>query len=365
MDFSLAAIFGAGLLTFASPCVLPLMPVYLATIAGGAVRGDERGRTLLLASSFALGLTLVFVTMGALASTVGAGLVELRLPLLLLSGGLMVLFGLRSLGLLRIRALDVDARPALHRIERVSGIASAFVFGAAFGLGWSPCIGPVLASVLTYTATHATSPLTGAGYLAIYAAGLVLPLLLLAALAEQATAWLKRSRGAIPRLEKVTAGALIGVGLWTLISAYSSAQLDTATAVVAAPSTSAESCGADPGRLCGLPEQREGAQEGAFELVEGAQLLEFTAHDCPVCKRMRPVLDRLVASCGGLERRVVRVDVSTKLGRSLADRHSVRGTPTFVLIAEDGSEVERLLGERSKADVAAAIERTFGLSCWG
>jgi cytochrome c-type biogenesis protein len=365
MDFSLAAIFGAGLLTFASPCVLPLMPVYLATIAGGAVRGEQRGRTLLLAGAFSLGLALVFVTMGALASSVGGALVTLRLPLLLLSGGLMVLFGLRAFGLLRIGALDVDARPALHRVERVSGIASAFLFGAAFGLGWSPCIGPVLASVLTYTATHADTPMTGAGYLALYAAGLALPLLVLAAVAERATSWLKRSRGAIPRLEKVTAAALVGVGIWTLASALPTTPSEPAQPVAAASNADKASCDGDTDGLCGLPDQAAAAQQGSVEQLEGAQLLEFTAHDCPVCKRMRPVLDRLVASCGELEQRIVRVDVTTKIGRSLADRHAVRGTPTFVLIDDAGSEVVRLLGERSRAEVADAIERTFGLSCWG
>lgn len=94
-------------------------------------------------------------------------------------------------------------------------------------------------------------------------------------------------------------------------------------------------------------------------------MLEFTADECPVCRRMRPVLDRLVASCSDLGERIVRVDVATSHGRALADRFGVRGTPTFILFDDQGVETVRLLGETSREDVAAAVEHATGLSCWG
>ena len=371
MDLSLPAIFGAGLLTFASPCVLPLMPVYLATIAGGAIGGAPRARTLLLASSFTAGLSLVFVLLGALASTLGAVLVSYRLELTLVSAALMLLFGLRGLGLLRIRALDVEARPALHRIGAVTSAAGAFAFGAAFALGWSPCIGPVLASVLTYAATQADTPWRGALYLAIYAAGLSVPLLLLAALAARASALIGRSRRAIPLLEKVTGGALIGVALYTLLSLRAE-PLEATIADAPLADTANVACAlegdSDTSHLCALPAAPSAAdpvQQVRPDVVDGAHMLEFTSQECPVCRRMRPVLDRLASACSELEQRIVKVDVTTARGRALAARHGIRGTPTFVLFDEAGSEVTRLLGERSKEEVALAVERAFGLSCWG
>jgi cytochrome c-type biogenesis protein len=371
MTLSILAIFGAGLLTFASPCVLPLMPIYLATIAGGSLEAARPHRTLLLAAAFSAGLSLVFILLGAFASSLGGALLPHRTMLVAVSGALMVAFGLRALGVLRMRALDVDARPALHRVEAVSSVASAFVFGAAFALGWSPCIGPVLASVLSYAATNTQSPWQGAGYLAIYAGGLSAPLLLLAAAASRATAWLRRSRSAIPRLEKLTGGAMLALGAWTLVAlAWPSLSEAPRAARTAPPADSQTSCDGDgdPSHGCALPQlpQLHGFVDviGAAD-VRGAHILEFTAEDCPVCRRMRPVIDRLVAACRELDTRIVRVDVATPQGRALADHHGVRGTPTFLLIDEAGRELNRLLGERTREDVAAAVEATLGISCWG
>jgi cytochrome c-type biogenesis protein len=372
MTFSLAAIFVAGLLTFASPCVLPLMPIYLATIAGGSLDRAPPRRVMVVATAFALGLSSVFVALGALASSLGGLLTGQRTAITIASGVLMVLFGLRALGVVRVALFDRDARPALARIETAASVGGAFVFGAAFALGWSPCIGPVLASVLSYTATSTASPVRGAGYLALYAAGLSLPLLLLAAVAARASSWIKRFRSAIPRLERLSGVALLGVGLWTLLGGADllrfEAELaaDLPTQTESADVASAE-CEADmgPGHTCALPQidKNSGASEPAQ--IDGAHMLEFTSHECPICRRMRPVLDKLVAACSELRPRFVRVDVSTARGRALADEHAVRGTPTFVLFDEDGVERARLLGESSQEEVAAAVERAFGLSCWG
>ena len=190
MSLSVLAIFGAGVLTFASPCVLPLIPAYLAAMTGGPMQGAPTSRLVARAAAFSGGLALVFVSLGALASSVGASLLEHRTALLAISGALMVAFGLRALGVLRIRAMDVDARPALHRLGAASSLAGAFVFGAAFALGWSPCIGPVLATVLTFAATHADTPWKGGAYLLVYAAGISAPLLGVAFGASRAARWL-------------------------------------------------------------------------------------------------------------------------------------------------------------------------------
>jgi cytochrome c-type biogenesis protein len=363
LNFSIIAIFGAGLLTFASPCVLPLMPIYLATIAGSSLEHAQPRRTLVVAAAFSLGLASVFVLLGALASSVGGLLVAHRTAITLVSGLLMAVFGLRGLGLLRSRALERDARPALTRIRTASSLSGAFLFGAAFALGWSPCIGPVLASVLSYAAAHAGSPLHGAVYLAVYAAGLALPLLLLAGVAARATSWIKRARGLVPVLEKLTGAALLAIGLWTLGGA-----LDMSSPFAEAP-PSAAACDIDhsAGHTCALPgaPRVAGTAAAAVVHVEGAQMLEFTSQECPVCRRMRPVVDKLVTACSELGTRTVRIDVTTASGRALAEQHGVRGTPTFVLVDEDGVEKARLLGENTAEDVAAAVERAFGISCWG
>jgi cytochrome c-type biogenesis protein len=371
MSLSLLTIFGAGLLTFASPCVLPLMPIYLFTIAGSALDRARPGRTLGVAAAFTSGFTLVFVALGALASSLGTLLIAYQRPITLFSGALMIAFGLRGLGLLRLAAFDRDARPGLSRVRTASGPAGAFVFGAAFALGWSPCIGPVLASVLTYAAIHSASPWRGAGYLAVYAAGLALPMLLLAAVAPHALQLVRRVRLALPLLEKATGAALLGIGVWTLATLATPAS--PAQPVISAdqhPTSPANAAcdSSEPGHTCALPELPAAELAAVPEdsaLGQGPHLLEFGSHDCPVCRRMRPVLDRLLAACTELDGRVVRVDVGTASGRALAAQHGVRGTPTYVLVDRNGVEHGRLLGETTSAEIAAAIERAFGLSCWG
>jgi cytochrome c-type biogenesis protein len=365
MSLSLGAIFSAGLLTFASPCVLPLIPVYLATIAGGAV-GMTRAGTVARALCFTLGLSSVFVALGALAATLGELVAEYRPFVVGASSALMILFGLRALGLLRVEALDRDARPALGRVRNVSTLAGAFLFGAAFGLGWSPCIGPVLASVLTFAATSADSPLHGAAYLAVYAAGLSAPLLLLGALTDRATAWLKACRPLVPRLERATGLALLVVGVWTGWSAVSDA-LAAPPPVAAAVHRAAEPslCAAgDAGHaVCGLPELDASGQHAALETKDGAHLLEFTSGDCPVCQRMRPVVDGVEAGCADVHDRFVQVDVTTREGRALAARHGVRGTPTLVFVGESGQEQTRLIGEQTQEELHAALQAAWGVSC--
>jgi cytochrome c-type biogenesis protein len=325
-----------------------------------------------VASAFALGLSLVFIVLGALSSSVGALLLEHRLAVTVASGVLMLLFGARALGLLRVRGLERDSRPGLTRVRTVSSVLGAFLFGAAFALGWSPCIGPVLAAVLTHTALHAGTPMVGAAYLAVYAAGLSLPLLVLAVFATRATTWIRRASSAIPTLEKLTGAALIAVGVWTLGGVIAERPLTNeasgaAIAARAAPLEKDESCGADaPGHLCALPDAPSVQGEAQHVVQPGrAQLIEFGAHDCPVCRRMRPVVDQLVSACTELDAHVVHVDVATASGRALADRHNVRGTPTFVMLDERGKEMARLLGENTSEAFGAALERAFGVSCWG
>ena len=162
MDTSLPAIFGAGVLSFASPCVLPMVPIYLATLAGVSTSSltdaPPRGRLMARAAAFSAGLSVPFVLLGLAASTVGRAMLTHRAEAALAGGALVVLMGLRQVGALRLSWLERDVRPGLDRVPAGRGLASAALFGAAFGLGWTPCVGPVLGTVLTWTAQSTTTP---------------------------------------------------------------------------------------------------------------------------------------------------------------------------------------------------------------
>jgi cytochrome c-type biogenesis protein len=348
---SFAGLLVAGILTFASPCVLPLIPAYLAALGGGVV-APSRGRLVLAATAFALGMSLVFVVLGAAASAVGVSLLAHRGVLMFASGVVMVLFGLRALGILRMPLLDREARPVLARVRTGGSLLAAFLFGAAFAIGWSPCVGPLLASALGYAASHSSSPWRGAGFLAVYSLGIAIPLVVTAALADMAVGWLRRSAHLLPKIERATGVLLVGAGLWT---AHDSRVLDEGVLSDA----SAKPCPGQQG--CDL---RTGAPRAAnVPVITGPRLIELVSQNCPACRRMAPVLARAEAACDGLGARTMRVDVGTAEGLALARSLRVVATPTVVLIGPDGLEHSRLIGEQPFDEIEAAVESAFGLRC--
>jgi cytochrome c-type biogenesis protein len=223
--FTLPAVFAAGLLSFLSPCVLPLAPPYLTYLAGATIdemTGDGGGtalrrRAFACAGLFVLGFSTVFVLLGATASVLGQ-VIRQHLDLLGTIAGLtIILMGLHFLGLLRIGLLYREAR---WTGPVASGGAGAYLMGLAFAFGWTPCIGPVLAAVLA-VAGREESVGQGAALLAVYSAGLGVPFLLAAFAMRPFLAFLKRFRAHLGAVEKVMGGALVLTGLAFLTGSMS------------------------------------------------------------------------------------------------------------------------------------------------
>ncbi len=196
-----------GIITFLSPCLLPMLPIYISYFAGGGERTVKR--TLKGALGFVLGFTLVFVAMGALAGTVGSFLTKYQTVVNILCGTVVVLFGLNYLGVLKMnlfrgssRDLDTDDM----------GFFSALMFGMIFSVGWTPCVGVFLGSALML-ASQQGSVVQGTLMLLCYSAGLGLPFILSAVLIDQLKGtfnWVKAHYGII---NKVSGAALILVGI--------------------------------------------------------------------------------------------------------------------------------------------------------
>jgi len=219
--FALA--FVAGLISFTSPCCLPLMPGYVSYVGGvsGASAGTivrTRTRVLFAAALFVAGFVAVFTVLGAGASLLGAWVLRNRAILTQVAGVFVVVMGLATMGILRIPLLYREARFELHRLR--PGPAGAFPLGAAFAVGWAPCIGPVLGSILTAAATT-QSLVRGASLLFVYSLGLGVPFLLLAygyTGASRPFDWLRRrSRGIeiAGGAVLITMGVLMITGQWT------------------------------------------------------------------------------------------------------------------------------------------------------
>jgi cytochrome c-type biogenesis protein len=179
-NIGLLSAFLAGIASFLSPCVLPLVPGYLSFVSGrtlddlSAGGGRERGATLLRILLFIVGFSAVFVSMGAAASTVG-GFLRSHLPLFnRIAGAVIILFGLQFAGVIRMRALMSDKR---YHGKVIGGPIGAILLGAAFAFGWTPCVGPILFSILAFAGTQETVA-RGVALLAAYSAGIALPLLI-------------------------------------------------------------------------------------------------------------------------------------------------------------------------------------------
>lgn len=222
-----AVAFAAGVLSFLSPCVLPLVPSYLGFITGMSyddLRAETSRKAILVpALAFVSGFSLVFLLMGAGASLIGVILLRYQDLIARVGGVLIIIFGLHFLGVFRIAGLMREKR--LHLESRPAGILGAVAVGVVFGAGWTPCIGPVLGAVLTYAGTRG-SMWGGLLLLFFYSLGLAIPFLLAALLTRQFLNASQRMRKAMPVLEKVSgailliAGILLVTGNFTALSAY-------------------------------------------------------------------------------------------------------------------------------------------------
>jgi cytochrome c-type biogenesis protein len=222
LDVSAGGAFVAGLLSFASPCVLPLVPPYLAYMGGMSVEElraeggpGQRVRVLLVALCFVAGFSTVFVALGATASWIGQA-VSPHLGILgYIAGTLIALMGLHFLHVIRIPFMDRTARVGVA--AKPVGLLGAYVIGLAFGFGWSPCVGPVLAAILLM-AGAADSAGEGARLLLIYSLGIGLPFLVAAFFAGAFMRWSAKFRTRLDLIEKamgvflVVAGMLIFTG---------------------------------------------------------------------------------------------------------------------------------------------------------
>jgi len=221
------AAFVAGLISFLSPCVLPLVPGYVSLISGVGVEELKAQNASILRKvmmnsvSFILGFSIVFITLGALSTEVGQILARYKSTLAEVAGVVIILFGLHLTGIFRIKALYTDAR--LHQVKGGSTVWGAFVIGFAFAFGWTPCVGPILAVILGFASAQ-NSVTKGIFLLAVYSLGLAVPFLLTSLGIERFLKFYGRFRSHMHAVEVasgvllIALGALLVFGRFTVIS---------------------------------------------------------------------------------------------------------------------------------------------------
>jgi len=223
------AVFVAGLISFLSPCVLPLVPGYVSLISGVGVEqlkmkeGELFRKVMLNSAAFILGFSIVFITLGAISTEVGQVLAQYKSLIARIAGAVIILFGLHLTGIFQIKALLADTR--LHGLKGSSSAWGAFVIGFAFAFGWTPCVGPILAVVLGFAATQDTV-WKGISLLAIYSAGLAVPFLLTSLGIERFLKFYNRFKFHMHAVEVasgvllIVLGGLLVMGRFTIISGY-------------------------------------------------------------------------------------------------------------------------------------------------
>ncbi len=212
------AAFLAGIVSFLSPCVLPLVPGYVSLISGtGAAAADNKqpvlAKVMLNSLMFVMGFSIVFIMLGAAATTVGQWTAEYRRELTYIAGVVIIIFGLHLTGILKIKYLYADKR--MHSVQGNSSAWGSFAVGFAFAFGWTPCIGPILTTILTFAASEGTVA-KGVLLLAIYSAGLAVPFLLTSLGIDRFLVFYTKFRRHLHTVEVISGVLLIAIGLLVL-----------------------------------------------------------------------------------------------------------------------------------------------------
>ena len=226
---SISAALIAGLVSFLSPCVLPLVPPYLVYLTGATIEHLENAETvsasrravMMSALLFVLGFSTVFVALGASASLIGSLIRAWSAELSIVAGIVIIIMGLHFLGLTRIAFLMREGRLP---IPKPVGLWGAYVMGLAFAFGWTPCIGPILAAILSIAAAEATVA-KGAGLLAVYSAGLGIPFLIAAFMVERFSSLFARMKRHLVSVERAMGVLMVLTGIGFLTGAVSSVSI--------------------------------------------------------------------------------------------------------------------------------------------
>jgi cytochrome c-type biogenesis protein len=217
------AAFVAGLISFLSPCVLPLVPGYVSLISGVGVEelksqeGHLFRKVMLNSAAFIIGFSVVFITLGAISTEVGQLFARYKPVLAQVAGVVIIIFGLHLTGIFQIKALLADTR--LHQLKGGSTAWGAFAIGFAFAFGWTPCVGPILSVVLGFAAAQDTL-IKGVLLLAIYSAGLAVPFLVTSLGIQRFLKFYNRFKFHMHAVEVASGGLLIALGVLLVLGRF-------------------------------------------------------------------------------------------------------------------------------------------------
>jgi cytochrome c-type biogenesis protein len=327
-------IYFAGFLSFFAPCVLPLIPIYLSSMLGQNISAElsdgDKKELLIRGILFSAGFIIVFAMLGLGAGSLGIFFKHNRMIIQLISAIIILLFALKFLNVIQIPLLDKVVYIDNSRFKTRFSSINALLMGVLFAAGWSPCIGPVLGSILTYTASKAANGLRGAMLLAVFGIGFATPMIITSAFAGKAIGFFKKNREFIRAFEKIIGIILIFISM-SMILEVSDYNMGGRLA----------SDVTKPGKL--------------------PVMLEVYDKDCSICQSMKPIIEQLKKDCHMKFAEIRAVDISEPQYKYLATELEIVGVPTFIFINKEGKEISRLIGYQTidslKQSIAMIIDR--------
>lgn len=330
------SIYFAGFLSFFAPCVLPLIPIYLSSLLGQNINaelsaGDKRD-LLIRGTLFSAGFIIIFAILGVGAGSLGSFFKHNKVIIQLISAMIILLFALKFLNLIQIPLLDKVAYIDNSRFKTRFGTINALIMGILFASGWSPCIGPVLGSILTYTASKASDPLHGSILLTIFGIGFATPMIITSVFAGKALSFFKKNREFIKAFEKIIGIILIFISVSMILEVADYSM---------------------PGKLT----------TDVIKPKELPVMLELYDKDCSICQAMVPVVEQLKKDCHLKFVDVRQIDISEPQYRYLTTELNIVGVPTFVFINMEGKETSRLIGYQTVESLKQSVAMIINKSC--
>ena len=331
------SIYLAGILSFFSPCILPVIPVYFSILSGSESSPDLKFKRLFAkALLFCLGFTLVFSLLGGGAGTIAPFIKTNKVSINILAGIIITILGLKFLNVLQISFLDRSYSINHEKLRTRFGLLNAFMIGLLFAITWSPCIGAVLGGILSYVSATGNGLLDGAIKLSIYGIGVSTPLLLSVFLYRRLADFYRTNIYFFDMVKKL-------LGFILLIFAFS---LFHQVALVSKNAQKSIS----PLDKVMIPDTRP-------------LLMSFTSSSCEDCESMKPVIEKLRTACGGKLIDFREVNVNDQQYEYLVYQQGIFGTPTYILIDDKGKEKQRLMGIQKLDTINNEIKVLTGKSC--
>ncbi len=322
-------IFFAGFLSFFSPCILPIIPVYFSILSG-------TGKPIHKALLFCLGFSLIFALMGGGAGILGTFIQTNRASVNIIAGIILLLLALKFLNIIQIPILDRSYSIRAERFRTRFELLNAFIIGLLFAVTWSPCIGALLGGVLTYVSASGTGALDGSIKLFLYGAGISLPLIVSVFFYRKLQNFYRNNPYFFDMVKKL-------LGLILLLFAFS-----LLSHVVTMSKNSQQKLGTIDKIM--LPDKLP-------------LFVSFNSASCDDCKTMVPIITKLKSSCGGklIDFRDVNLDDSKY--EYLAYQQGIFGYPTYILLDEKGDEKQRFYGIQKLENLDTGIKNMTGKPC--